>query len=519
MTTIKEIIRLRFIEGRSKNDIVRSLHISRPTLLKYLSIYNDLIKSTQLEELIGKSDIELEDLFFRKKTTEDTEKIGKMKSQFPEVRRLLTKTGETLHRRWDAYNTLHPDGYEYSRFCYYYAEWNKAQKVWMHIDYKAGEKMLVDFTGEHLYLIDRMTREKIPVEVFVAMLGCSQLTFALAVPSQKKRDWIYANFEAFKYFGGITSAIVTDCLKSAVTKVDQYEPDINPEFADFAEYCKTTILPCRPGRPKDKALVEGMVKILYTRIFAVLRNEVFYELEDLNERILELLEEHNGTPFQKKDGTRRELFEELEQASLKPLPSNKFEPAEYAKGKVWFNYHIPLPVDNHFYSVPYRYAGKKVKIRYTRANVEIYRGCECIATHQRECGRGRYTTNKEHLPLDHSWQADWTPERIHAMAEKIGPETMKMTIAIMGQMQYAEQGFRSCMGLIGLNKKYETGRIERACRRAMVMGAWRYKTVQTILEKGLDLQPEPAVQMHLDLQHENIRGGSYYENQKQGEYI
>ncbi len=519
MTTIKEIIRLRFIEERSKSDIVRSLHISRPTLLKYLTIYNDLIKTTTMQALLDMNDMELEKAFTQKQIDEETEKVKKVKALFPEVRKLLANTGETLKRRWDAYNTLHPDGYEYSRFCYYYAQWSKAQKVWMHIDYKAGEKMLVDFTGEHLYLTDRVTGNKIPQEVFIALLGCSQLTFALAVPSQKKNDWIYSNYEAFKYFGGITDAIITDCLKSAVTKADRYEPDINPEYADFARHCKTTILPCRPGRPKDKALVEGAVKILYTRVFAVLRDEVFYELDDLNERIIELLEDHNGTPFQKKDGTRLEIFEEMERATLKSLPTEPFEPAEYAKGKVWFNYHMPLPVDNHFYSVPYQHAGKQVKIRYTRSIVEIYKGYECIAIHQRERGRGRYTTNKVHLPPDHAWHLDWTPERIQGMAEKIGPETMKMTMAIMGQVQYAEQGFRSCMGLIGLKKKYAIERIEKACRRAMLMDAWRYKTVQKILEKGLDLQPEPAMQTHLDLQHENIRGGSYYENQKQGDFI
>jgi transposase len=223
----------------------------------------------------------------------------------------------------------------------------------MHIDHKAGDKMFVDYAGNKLSIVDRKTGEVRPVEVFVAILGASQLTYVEASLSQKLEDWIRSNENAFLYFGGVTGAIVPDNLKSGVAHSDKYEPGINFMFEDFAEHYKTVVLPARVRRPQDKALVENAVRLVYQRIYAPLRDRIFFSLQELNEAIWDLLEQHNNAQFQRLKISRRGLFEKIEKGSLKPLPKDRYAIKQCRELTVQFNYHVELRQDRHYYSVPW----------------------------------------------------------------------------------------------------------------------------------------------------------------------
>lgn len=380
----------------------------------------------------------------------------------------------------------------------------------MHIEHKVGDKMFVDFTGKKLEIVDESTGEINEVEVFVAILGSSQLTYVEAVRSQKKGDWIRANENAFQYFGGATHAITPDCLKSAVTKGNRYEPDINPDYNDFAVHYGTVVIPARPNRPKDKSLVENAVKITYQRIFAPLRDRVFFTLEELNEAIRDLLEEHNNRLMQKMKISRRQLFEETERNALLPLPVERYEFKRFQKAKVQFNYHVYLKEDKHYYSVPYRYKGREIRLIYTDFAVEMFHANIRIARHARNCTPHRYTTATEHMPSHHRFLLEWNPERIMRWAEESGEYVCEAAQSILNSRKHPEQTFKSCLGLISLSKKYGMFRLNQACRRALDFGGCSYRTVSNILEKNLDgVEEEESVAAILP-DHENIRGGEYY---------
>ena len=291
----------------------------------------------------------------------------------------------------------------------------------MHIEHKSGDKTFVDFTGKKLQIKNSILGEERDVEVFVAILGASQLTYVEAVESQKKADWIRVNENAFRYFGGVTRGIVPDCLKSGVTKGDKYEPDLNPEYLDFAKHYGTTILPARPYRPKDKALVENAVRIVYAWIFAPLRNQTFYSLKDLNDAISVELESYNSKPMQRLKISRRELFNETEKSELKPLPREMYEFKRFCKLKVQFNYHIFLSEDRHYYSVPYQHRGKKVDVMYTESTVDISYNHVRLTFHKRDRQLNGYTTLKEHMPSHHKWVTGWSAERLIKWADSLEP--------------------------------------------------------------------------------------------------
>ena len=276
----------------------------------------------------------------------------------------------------------------------------------MHFDHKAGDKLFVDFAGKRLSLVDEVTGEVKPVEFFVAVLGCSQLTYAQAVLSQRKEDFITALQNALYYLGGVPQAIVPDNLKAAVTQADRYEPRINETLSDFALHYQTTILPARSGKPRDKTLVEGAVNILYRRVYAPLRNRVFYRLDDLNAAFRELIDAHNRMQLQGRAHSRRLLFEEREQAHLMSLPATSYHIKHYIGARVQKNGQVLLAPDKHYYSVPYRYIGQRVRLIYTQSSVEVYHQHQRVAVHQRLQGHYHYSTIREHLPSTHQWVSD-----------------------------------------------------------------------------------------------------------------
>ena len=506
MNKIREIIRLHAKGGLSNRQIARVLNISRPVVSQYLTDYRasgldyDKIATMDDDELMG---------IFESTKRAVSEKYRKLSERFGYFVKELKRTGVTLDLLWQEYKKEEPSGYNRTQFCHYFKVWRDSSEVTMHIEHKAGEKMFVDYPGKKLMVYNRLTGIGREVETIVAVLGASQLTYAEATESQRKEEWIKSNENALRYYGGVPRAIVPDCLKSAVDKADKYEPDINPEYADFARYHDTVILPARPRSPKDKALVENAVKIIYRRVFAPLRDKIFYSLEELNEAIGERLEVHNNMPFQRMKLSRRDLFNQTEKQVLKPLRPERYELRRYLNVKVQFNYHIAFSPDKHYYSVPWRYSGKRVTVIYSSSSVEIYHKNIRIASHIRDFALNRYTTVKEHMPSHHRFYDSWSPQRMVNWAGAIGISVRVMIEKVLESRQYPEQAYRACLGILNLSRKYGRQRLDRACDRALGYKSYSYKSVKNILENNMDKIEEETALQTLPI-HKNIRGNQYF---------
>ena len=512
MSKIRQLLRLH-TQGKGKRSISELTGISRNSVKKYIKQFE--VYRLSFEELNELSNQQLFALFERDAGKQPPPvRYEELQKFFPRVDKELQRTGVTRQLLWEEYLTANPDGYRFTQFCHHYNEWTKRVNPSMHMEHKAGDKMFVDFAGEKLFITDKDTGEMKEVEVFVAILGASQLTFVEATQSQQKEDFISGCENSLHYFLGVPQAIVSDNLKSAVIKSDKYEPTLNETFEDFASHYQTNIMPTRAYKPKDKALVEGAVKIVYTRIYAALRDQLFFSLEELNQAIKNELEEHNNAPLQGRTYSRREKFEAIERAALKPLPQYRYEFKKQAMVTVMKNGHICLTQDKHYYSVPYQYIGKKIKLIYSKTEIEIFYQYERIAHHQRMRSPYNYSTLEEHLASTHKFLSDWRPEKFIAWAENIGQEVKELIFHILEKKQHPEQGYKSCIGILSLAKKYGNEGLINACRRALEYGFYNYKTVQNILEKGLDTMNEDDIEIHSQLEipmHENIRGQEYYQ--------
>lgn len=500
MRKIRELVRLHEECGLTNRQIAKALNISRPVVGGYLTNlkrcglrYEDIktMDDTKLLEAVQTK---------RKKTSE---RYRTLSDKFPYFVKELKKRGVTLYLLWEEYKAENPKGYGYSQFCYHFQVWRGLFPVSMHIEHKAGEGMFADFTGEKIKVQD----EK--MEVFVAILGASQLTYAQATQTQRKEDWIRANENALWYFGGVPKIIVPDCLKSAVTRADKYEPEVNPVYHDFARHYGTVIVPARPHAPKDKALVENAVKIVYQRVFAPLRNKNFYSLEELNRAIREKIDDHNSTSFQRMRMSRRQLFNEVEKDALRELPSTRYELKEFRRYKVASSYHIGIPEDNHYYSVPWQYRGKYITLVYTDKMVQVYHHNVRIASYPRVKKRG-YTTCREHMPEEHRFFAELTPEKITARAKIIGDEVKELVERILQEKESRHQGIRVSLGIIDLSRRYDNERLNAACKRASEFHLLSYRGVKNILERGLDGVREDTFSVRMLPVHKNIRGGEYF---------
>ena len=349
------------------------------------------------------------------------------------------------------------------------------------------------------------------LKIICTILGASQLMYVEASCSQQKGDFLKSLANSLKYFGGVPLAIVPDNLKSAVTKPCKYEAEINSSFDDFAHHYQTTIIPARSRKPRDKALVENAVRIVYTRIFRDLNKQIFFNIEVLNTELKKLLEQLNNRKLTNREYSRRELFNQLEKNVLKALPVFDYELKIYKFYKVQNNGHVRVTEDKHYYSVPYQYIGCKVKVAYSTTSVEIYSKYTRIAAHKRIQDFG-YSTIKEHMASRHRYIAEWNPERFLSWANKIGEHTVKMISEILNSKQYPEQSYKSCSGILSFATKLETERLENACKRAVYYGNYGYRVIKNILERGLDKEPIPGTQkaVKTSQNHENVRGAEYY---------
>lgn len=421
----------------------------------------------------------------------------------------LKRPGVTLTLLWQEYRAAHPEGYGYTWFCEQYGTFKRRANPSFRHRHEAGAVMQTDYAGQTVEVIDPQTGEVRPAQIFVAVLGASSLTFAMASFSQRLPDWIEGQTQALAYFGGVPKAIVCDNLKAGVVKALWFEPTLNQTFAAMAEHYNTTILPTRSRKPRDKGKVEGAVLIVERWILARLRNRRFFNLADLNAAIGVLLEDLNGRLMRHAGKSRRQLFEEIERTALAPLPREPFEYAEWKTAKVHPDYHVE--VDKTFYSVPHRLIGRRVEVRLTHRTVEIFYGHQRVAGHVRRSQRSGHVTTNAHMPKAHQRYANVMPANLIKMAARIGVNAAVLVERMMRERPHPEQGYRSAMGIIALARRYERERLEAACERALAIGAISYSSVSAILKSGLDRARPVAEPVKATPAHANVRGGTYYQ--------
>jgi transposase len=513
MQKIRDIIRLRLTTEMSERQIGRALKVSRTVVAKTMAQFRS--SGLEAEAIANMSDSALEQAMWRKDRVIDTARYRKLEERFPTMVLELKKRGMTLEWLWKEYVEEHPDGYRYSQFCLYFQRWSAAGELWMHQEHKVGECMYADWAGEPLVVVNATTGADWPVQIYVGILGASGLTWVQANEDQKQQCWIRSNEGALRYFGGHTDALVPDNLKTGVLKADRYEPEINPVFDEFACYYGMVIFPARARRPRDKALVENAVKLVYQRIYTALRGRGFHSLAEVNEAIRELVEQHNNRPLQRLGISRRELFERTERCALKPLPPEPFPLQDIQMATVGVNYHVELREDRHYYSVPHylrtRHPTTEVKIVYDERIVSVYHQNVRVAQHLRDRSPNGYTTLPEHMPPAHRHQAEWSAERLLGWAKQVGAETEEVITKVLQSRTYAPQAFRVCLGILSLSKRHGSLRLNRACRRALSFGVHSLATIRNILAQGLEQDSQPELGLVAPvLDHENLRGAGYF---------
>ena len=510
MRLVKEVLRLKHAARLSHRQIARALRIGIGTVTNYLAAAERAGLSWPLpNELDGPA---LAQALWPAEPTETSAHFAA--PDFNQIHQELKRKGVTRHLLWEEYCQQHPGrAYQYTQFCVLYRDWRLKLKVTMRQTHRAGEKLFVDYCGPTVPIINAATGEVREAQVFVAVLGASNYTYAEATWTQSLADWIGSHTRAFSFFGGVPHLIVPDNLKSGVTRACRYEPLLNQSYFEMLSHYGCAALPARPYKPQDKAKVEVGVQVVERWILARLRHQTFFSLFELNRAIHQLLTELNERPFKKLEGCRRSQFESLDRPALSPLPAQAYEYAEWRRARVHIDYHIE--VERHYYSVPHHLVRREVEVRLTEKMVECFYRGERVATHVRSSRQGSHSTEAAHMPKAHRAHMEWTPGRLLNWALSIGPSTRDLVDHLLSTRPHPEMGYRSCLGLLQLKRRYGAERLEAACRRAMAIGTRSRQSVVSILNQGLDQLPleEADEQQNAapSVVHENIRGAAYYQ--------
>lgn len=503
MRKIKDAVRLK-AAGLSTRQIAASLGVGRTTAGDYLKRADNAGVGWPLPDDL--TDEALEQRLFPSVATANAK--PRPLPDWPAIHRELAKPAVTLMLLWEEYRGIHPGGYGYSQFCERYRRWKGHLSPSMRQTHAAGERLFVDYAGQTIEFVDGLTGEVCAAQLFVAVLGASNYTYAEATLTQTLPDWTASHCRALTFFGGVPAQIVSDNLKSGITKACFYEPTVNRTYADLAAHYDTAIVPARPYKPRDKAKVEVGVQLAERWIIARLRNRRFFSLAELNAAIRDCVTDLNNRVTRHLGASREALFDELDRPALKPLPQQPYEYAEWQQRRVGLDYHIE--VEKHYYSVPHGLLREKLWARLTARTVEVFHRGKRVAAHRRSSSNRKHTTVREHMPSAHRRYADWTPERLRRQAGGIGPNTAALIDVIMRERRHPEQGFRASIGILRLAKTYGARRLEAACERALAIGARSYTSVNAILKNNLDRKrPEPATDGPAIL-HQNIRGAGYF---------
>ena len=504
MEQLKQVLQL-YRDGIAIREIARRTGVSRNSIRKYLSRLNNCSATSDqemAEQAYCNDLIELE-----------AERLRQLSNHFNEAGDELSKTGVTRRLLWQEYLNAHPDGYSYSRYCFHLERFLKNKDVAMHLEYEPADMIMIDFAGKKLHYTDMSTGELIKCEVFVAILPFSGLIFCKAVHSQQTSDFMECINSMLKYYGGAPSTILCDNLKTAVTRPDRYEPVFTDVCDQLSEHYSTTFSATRPYRPRDKALVERAVNIIYNNVYGPLRNTDFISLVSLNAAIADQLVFLNNKTYKNTPYSRFYYFDTKEKSLLKQLPSEPFSIKKTVTLTVQRNYHIQLSEDHRYFSVPYQYVGKKVKVLYDAKVVEIYLGFDRIAVHTRNRMQKAYSTLAEHMPPHHQHMHQikgWNKEDLLSRASCVGKATLQAATLMLQNSIYIEQNYKACFGMLMLQKKYTAARLEAACSRALQGTRVNYTMIKNILERRLDTQMMLTTVNPIP-HHDNIRGKQDYQ--------
>ena len=501
MRKIREVLRLRLEAGLSIRQISASTKTSVGAIQKLLARADALNLNWPLPEDLD--DGRLAALFYP--SADPTTSTRYQVPDWATVHQELKRKGMTKQLLWEEYTAQYPNRcYSYSQYCDRYRQWLKQQKHSMRQTHKAGEKCFVDYCGPTVPIINPQTGEVRTAQVFVAVLGASNYTYAEATWSQSLRDWLSSHVRTFEFFGGIPEMVVPDNLRSGVSKACRYDPELNPSYQQLAEHYQVAILPARPYKPKDKSKAEVGVQIVENWILARLRHHTFFTLAEANQCIRSLLEELNSRPFRRLPGNRQTAFETLDQPALRPLPKQPYEYVEIRRCRVNIDYHIEF--DQHHYSVPHQYVGEQVEVQASDHLVQVHFRQRQVASHPRRHRPGT-TTEAGHMPARHRKQQQWTPGRLKNWARDIGPDTLTWVSDRLAEREHPEQAYRVCLGLLNLTREYPSQRLNAGCRIANREGLNRLKHIKAILRSNRDKLPEQLpLNAELPQHHENIRG-------------
>jgi transposase len=506
---LKTIIRLYSITKMSIREIGESLKKPKSTVADYVTRFTK--SGLTIEDLDIKTTDEIYNALFPDESKRPKQRLKKVLPDFCIVNLELKKNKiVTKELLWQEYRDTYPDNhYGYTHFCNLYKAWEKRIHVSMHINHKAGEKMFVDYSGVKWEIIDKNTGEARTVDILVVTLAASGYTYAKATLDQTKPSLINGMIQAFEFYGGITELIVPDNLKSAVTKADKYDPEINEAFQDMADHYGAAVLPARPYRYKDKAKVELSVKLVQRWILAKLRHQQFFSLAELNQAIFALLNYFNNRIIKRYGKSRFELYQELDKPALKLLPTRRYDYREFKYCKVNIDYHIEL--DGSFYSVPYQLAGKTMSVFYTADSVDILNNNKRIATHVRSYQKGSYSTKEEHMASAHRAYGKWTPSRLINWGGSIGTHTQQLISEILSSKPHPEMGFRSCMAILNMAKHHQDHEaIELTCKKMLGLKYYKVSHFKEILKNKTYQESLDDLGALVPQSHANLRGNAYY---------
>ena len=505
---IREILRLRYELGLSQDKIAESCGIGRSTVSGCLSKATVAGLKWPVDESI--SDDALEERVYGQRSNRSTQ--ASVVPDWSEVHRELKRKGVTRLLLWQEFRANQPDGVEYSAFCDRYRKWAKKNKLSMRMPHRAGEKLFVDYAGQKIQIKDPRTGQERPAEIFVAVWGASNYTYAEATWTQSLPDWTSSHVRAFEFFDCVPDIVVPDCLKSAVNKACRYDPDINQTYAELARHYGVAVVPARARKPKDKAKAETGVQIVTRWILAALRKRTFFSLSEANQAIAILLGKLNEKPFQKLPGSRLSGFLSLDKPASRALPDSRYEYAEIKTCRVNIDYHIE--VSNHLYSVPHRLKGEQVAARITGSTVEVLFKGRRVCSHIRKYKYG-YTTDPKHMPRNHRAQKEWSAAKMIAWARSVGINAAALVEGIFASLKIEEQGYRQCLGLMRLVRRYGPQRVERAATIACKHRLFAYRHIKNMLESNQDKKPQ--TENRKAIHHEFVRGKSYYLTAIKGE--
>ena len=509
MSQIKQVLRL-LQKGYKLKPLSRELSISRNTIKTYLKKIAD--NKWSIDALLQLEDEQLDHKFHSGNPAYKDQRYEQLKLKIDYYAKELSKVGVTKSLLYEEYKEEYPSGYSRSQFCHHLLQHIRAAKPSLVLNHKPGDKLYIDFAGKTMSYTDRQSGEIVECQIFVACMPYSDYGFAFAVRSQNTRDFIYALSKCLEFLGGVPHLLVPDNLKAAVIKASRYEPELNRALEDFANHYNTSVLPTRTGKPKDKALVENQVKLVYTRVFARLRNQTFFSIGQLNDAIARCMNKHNHTRLQQKPWSRIEKFIAEEKPELLALPQNRFELKHYATYKVAQNNHLRLSEDKKYYSVPYRFIGKKVKVIYTQGLVKIYYKGQCIAVHPRIRDNWKYySTIKEHLASHHQDYQNRSPKYYINRARLLSVDLQTFFEGIFTQDKHPEQLFKTCDGLLSLYRKINKDKVDKACRIAIKNKSYSYKFICRLIENNMLDQFDETLKYKPLPKHANVRGSDYYE--------